>query len=579
MLGETRVICVLQRHQYRGELRQVHVIDAGGVEKPQHTLLEESVVCRRQGYPQQRPERPVGGQIVIARVDGCPELLHCLRQVALLTQHCPQLGVQLGDIRFDVDSPTIGAGRAIEIALCAQSIAKIIECKKVVRIALQRRVETLHRLRRLAQLRESEAETAVRFHIVREKGNGLAIGGGGAGEIASTLKGVPQVAMKLRHLARCCDGPAQKLGGLPMVPVLEHHGRQQIEGIGLLGMDFEDTPVGLMGAFQVAAAMQRKGGIEQQRQLFGQYFLQGRIAGGDTIAYPRALCRLFGYHPQSFTTIGSTGRACMQLQIEGLDVLTVAIVVIFLGRFLTTHIPVLQRYNIPPAVTGGLLCSILTALVYFLWDTQITFDLALRDLLLLFFFSTIGLSAKLRQLAEGGKTIAILVMVAAAMLVAQDVVGVGTALLLGGHPGYGLFAGSISFAGGHGTAIAWGAEASAAGLQGAAEFGIACATFGLVAGGIIGGPYRRMADRKTFLIPHYARRRPERATRVRRGLSAGHHLECDGDAADAVRLHRSGGSGQSLPVHQWAQAAGLPDRHGHRDHHHQRRGSARQGAS
>jgi ESS family glutamate:Na+ symporter len=178
----------------------------------------------------------------------------------------------------------------------------------------------------------------------------------------------------------------------------------------------------------------------------------------------------------------------VQVQIEGLDVLSTAIVVIFLGRFLTTHIGVLNRYHIPPAVTGGLLCSILTALVYFLWDVQITFDLALRDLLLLFFFTTIGLSAKLRFLAEGGKTIAILIAVAAAMLIIQDIAGIGIAMLFGGHPAYGLFAGSVSFAGGHGTAIAWGTEATAAGLVGAAEFGVACATFGLVAGGIIGGP-------------------------------------------------------------------------------------------
>ena len=178
----------------------------------------------------------------------------------------------------------------------------------------------------------------------------------------------------------------------------------------------------------------------------------------------------------------------LQIQIEGLDVLATSILVIFLGRFLTTRVAALQRYNIPPAVTGGLLFSILVALVYVFWDAQITFDLALRDLLLLFFFSTIGLSAKLRLLVEGGKTIAILVVVAAGMLVLQDVAGVGLALLFGGHPGYGLFAGSVSFAGGHGTAIAWGAEASAAGLQGAAEFGIAAATIGLVAGGIIGGP-------------------------------------------------------------------------------------------
>jgi ESS family glutamate:Na+ symporter len=178
----------------------------------------------------------------------------------------------------------------------------------------------------------------------------------------------------------------------------------------------------------------------------------------------------------------------MQVTIEGLDVLTVSILVIFLGRYLTTHIGVLERYHIPPAVTGGLLCSILTAVVNMVWDVEITFDLALRDLLLLFFFSTIGLSAKLRLLAEGGKTIVILVFVAGAMLMLQNAAGVGLVSLFGGHPAYGLFAGSVSFAGGHGTAIAWGAEASAAGLEGAAEFGIACATIGLVTGGIIGGP-------------------------------------------------------------------------------------------
>ena len=176
------------------------------------------------------------------------------------------------------------------------------------------------------------------------------------------------------------------------------------------------------------------------------------------------------------------------MTIDGLDVLSIAILVIFIGRFVTTHVAILERYHIPPAVTGGLLCSLVIALVNVIWDVEITFDLALRDLLLLFFFSTIGLTAKLRLLVEGGKTIALLVAVAAVMLVIQDVAGVGLALLLGGHPGYGLFAGSVSFAGGHGTAIAWGSTARAAGLEGAAEFGIACATIGLVVGGIIGGP-------------------------------------------------------------------------------------------
>lgn len=177
-----------------------------------------------------------------------------------------------------------------------------------------------------------------------------------------------------------------------------------------------------------------------------------------------------------------------QIELEGLDVLSLSILVIFLGRYLTTRVAVLERYNIPPAVTGGLLCSIVTALVLVVWDVQVTFDLALRDLLLLFFFSTIGLSAKLRMLAEGGKTILVLIVVSAAMLALQNVAGVALMAAFDNHPAYGLFMGSVSFAGGHGTAIAWGQEAEAAGLRGAAELGIACATFGLVVGGLMGGP-------------------------------------------------------------------------------------------
>ena len=157
----------------------------------------------------------------------------------------------------------------------------------------------------------------------------------------------------------------------------------------------------------------------------------------------------------------------MQITISGLDVLTVAIVVIFLGRYLTTRVTALERFNIPPAVTGGLLCSLGIAVVNAVWNIEIGFDLALRDLLLLFFFSSIGLTAKLRLLAEGGRTIVILIAVAGAMLALQNASGVGLALLLGGHPGYGLFAGSVSFAGGHGTAIASVASVSARAVPGA----------------------------------------------------------------------------------------------------------------
>lgn len=111
-----------------------------------------------------------------------------------------------------------------------------------------------------------------------------------------------------------------------------------------------------------------------------------------------------------------------------------------------------------------------------------------HDQFRLTFFSTIGLSAKISLLKEGGKALVILLIAAAVLLILQDTTGILLAMAFGVHPGYGLFGGSISLAGGHGTAIAWGGVAEQAGLQSAKEIGIAFATFGLIAGGIIGGP-------------------------------------------------------------------------------------------
>ena len=170
------------------------------------------------------------------------------------------------------------------------------------------------------------------------------------------------------------------------------------------------------------------------------------------------------------------------------DALVVSIVVLFVGAFINRKARFLSENFIPPAVTGGLLCSLIIWGLRDLVNAEIQFDLQIRDVLLLVFFSTVGLSATLRTLAAGGKALAILVVIAAVFLVVQDVTGVMLATLLGAHPGYGLMGGSVSFAGGHGTAIAWGQQATAAGLEGASEVGIAFATFGLIAGGLIGGP-------------------------------------------------------------------------------------------
>ena len=170
-------------------------------------------------------------------------------------------------------------------------------------------------------------------------------------------------------------------------------------------------------------------------------------------------------------------------------VLLLSIVVFWLGLYLNKKIPVLQNYNIPAPVTGGLLCSLIIAGIHVFAGIQINFDLGMRDMLLLIFFSTIGLSANLRLLIEGGKALTILLVLATAYLFLQNIIGMSVALAFEGHPAYGLLGGSVSFAGGHGTGITYGnVFAEQFELQGAVEIAIAFATFGLILGGLVGGP-------------------------------------------------------------------------------------------
>jgi ESS family glutamate:Na+ symporter len=218
--------------------------------------------------------------------------------------------------------------------------------------------------------------------------------------------------------------------------------------------------------------------------------------------------------------------AATQYTVAPIHVLMLSVLVLYVGLYLNRKIRVLADNYIPPAITGGLICSAIIAALYVLADLEISFDMRIRDVLLLVFFSTIGLSAKLRTLAAGGRALALLVAVAAVFLVLQDATGVAIAVVMGAHPGYGLMAGSVSFAGGHGTAIAWGAEAEAAGLAAAGMIGVAFATFGLIGGGLLGGPIAR------YLI---ARNRI--ATRAEEAPEAdGSETEDDGRAGELFNI-------------------------------------------
>ena len=176
----------------------------------------------------------------------------------------------------------------------------------------------------------------------------------------------------------------------------------------------------------------------------------------------------------------------------------VAILVLFLGKYLTSKIAFLREYNIPEPVSGGLIASILFGILYAAFDLEVQFALGLRDALLITFFTTIGLSSKFSTLVRGGKPLLVLLVVAVAYLFVQNFVGLAVVGVTGQPTEIGIIGGSVSLTGGHGTAIAWAPRfMEQYGITNSMEVGIACATFGLILGGLIGGPIAK------FLIAHY----------------------------------------------------------------------------
>ena len=166
---------------------------------------------------------------------------------------------------------------------------------------------------------------------------------------------------------------------------------------------------------------------------------------------------------------------------------------LLLGRFLVNNIDFLRRYNIPEPVAGGLVAAVVSLLVHQFFGYSMTTSSELQTSFMLVFFSSIGLSANFAKLKEGGVGLVIFLVCVASFIVVQNFVGISLATLMGLDPLIGLIAGSITLTGGHGTAGAWGTILETEhGIQGALALGMASATFGLIIGGIIGGPLAKL---------------------------------------------------------------------------------------
>ena len=180
--------------------------------------------------------------------------------------------------------------------------------------------------------------------------------------------------------------------------------------------------------------------------------------------------------------------------------ITLAIIVLFIGKALNLRFAVLRDLNIPEPVVGGLLFSIIFAIIHFYFGISTEFDLTSRDIMLVYFFTTIGLSSSLKDLVKGGKPLIILLLLTIFYMLIQNVIGISIAKIFDLNPLIGLLGGTVSLIGGHGTTIAWAPTfAEQYGITNAMEIGIATATFGLILASLMGGPIASLLIKKDNL--------------------------------------------------------------------------------
>lgn len=189
--------------------------------------------------------------------------------------------------------------------------------------------------------------------------------------------------------------------------------------------------------------------------------------------------------------------------LNGFHAISFGIVVLFVGKRLNQKVKLFREFSIPEPVTGGILFSILFSLFYVLTSIEIKFDLYARDVLLVYFFTTIGINANLKDLLKGGKPLIILLFITIGYMFIQNITGISIAKLFDLDLATGLLGGSVSLIGGHGTAIAWAPKISEEyGIKNAMEIGIACATFGLILASLMGGPISKYLIKKHGLKPN-----------------------------------------------------------------------------
>ena len=183
----------------------------------------------------------------------------------------------------------------------------------------------------------------------------------------------------------------------------------------------------------------------------------------------------------------------------GLDMIQTAgigALALLVGMALTRKVAFLQKFCVPSPVSGGIIFSLITLALYGWFHVEVSFDGTLRDVCMLAFFTSVGFQSDLKVIKQGGKLLVFMLILLVVIIALQNLMPMGITKLMGVNPLIGMAAGSISMTGGHGTAGGFASVLEGMGLHGAGTIGMAAATFGLIAGSVIGGPLAERIIRK-----------------------------------------------------------------------------------
>lgn len=178
----------------------------------------------------------------------------------------------------------------------------------------------------------------------------------------------------------------------------------------------------------------------------------------------------------------------IHVQLDMLQTAGIGALALMVGMVLTREVKLLQKLCVPSPVSGGILFSLLTLALYGWFDIEVSFDNTLMNVFMVAFFTCVGFQSDLKVLKKGGKPLVILLVLLVLIITLQNSMAIGITWLMDVDPLLGITAGSVSMTGGHGTAGGFAEVLEEMGLKGADSIGMAAATFGLIAGSMLGGP-------------------------------------------------------------------------------------------